>query len=50
MNPWSLRSGSRMVALETASPRNEEETVGYPHGLFGWADVAVPDTAQAKAF
>jgi len=33
-----------------ASPREEELSMGYPNGLFGWADVAVPDTAQAKDF
>jgi len=24
--------------------------MGYPHGTFGWADVAVRDTEQAKHF
>lgn len=24
--------------------------MNHPHGLFGWADVAVPDTEQAKVF
>jgi hypothetical protein len=40
-----------MVALEMAAlPRNQEVPMSYPNGLFGWADVAVPDTAQAKRF
>jgi len=40
-----------MVVLEMAAvPPEEELPMGHPNGLFGWADVAVPDTAQAKVF
>ena len=31
-------------------PAFVEGMMGYPNGSFGWADVAVPDTAQAKEF
>jgi predicted enzyme related to lactoylglutathione lyase len=32
------------------TPQKEETSMGYANGLFGWADLAVPDTQQGAAF
>src|SRR5680860_1196366 len=50
-NPSHPRNPTRMVRNGSGEGSGDKEMLmGYPNGLFGWADVAVPDTDQAGTF